>query len=517
MEELRLADLLVGLSAVTDLGMGQPIGSAARAGLLALWLADAAGFGADDAHDVYYTSLLQHIGCTAYSHESAGYFADEQSVKRATQLTDFNDPKDIFLGYLPSITKAAPAGSRAHTFRSALVSSRSITDGYMLSACEVGFNMARRLGLSHGVQEGLLHIFESWNGKGRPRKLRGEAISPAARVAHVAHYASLFDRLGGEDAAVEAVRKRAGGYLDPSLVETFCSRARALLADLAAADVLERLCADEPRPYLTAPGWRLDETLRAFGDVVDLKAPWFHGHAAAVSTLATSASEHLGLSNDEVTLARRAAWVADVGRAAVANGIWEKPGSFRSEDWAQVRLHPYHSEQVLLRSATIAMLAPVAGAHHERLDGEGYYRRSGASALSVVARVIATADAYTAMIEPRPHRRALEPARAVEELRAAARPGSFDPSVVEAVCEAAGHVAKKVRRAWPMDLSDRQVEVLRLVADGLSNRAIAERLHISPRTAEHHVQDVYSKIGVSSRAAAALFAMEHNLLGPKDW
>jgi hypothetical protein len=192
MEELRLADLLVGLSAVTDLGMGQPIGSAARAGLLARWIADAAGFSDEDARDVYYTSLLQHIGCTAYSHESARFFADEQSVKQATQVTNFNDPKDIFLGYLPAITKAAPQGSRARTLRSALVSSRAITDGYMLSACEVGFTMARRLGLSPGVQEGLLHIFESWNGKGRPRKLTGEAISRAARRCSTASEAKML-------------------------------------------------------------------------------------------------------------------------------------------------------------------------------------------------------------------------------------------------------------------------------------------------------------------------------------
>jgi DNA-binding NarL/FixJ family response regulator len=70
-----------------------------------------------------------------------------------------------------------------------------------------------------------------------------------------------------------------------------------------------------------------------------------------------------------------------------------------------------------------------------------------------------------------------------------------------------------VRGTAPAGLSDREVEVLRLVARGLSNREIAQRLVVSPRTAEHHVQHIYSKIGVSSRAAAALFAMEHDLVG----
>jgi HD-GYP domain-containing protein (c-di-GMP phosphodiesterase class II) len=517
LNEVRLADLLSGLSAVTDLGMGEQVGSAARACLLARWLADAAGFSDEDARDVYYTSLLQHIGCTAYSHESSRYFGDEQSVKRATQVTNFNDPKDIFLGYLPTITKNAPAHARARTFRSALVSSRSITDGYMLAACEVGFNMARRLGLSAGVQEGLLHIFESWNGKGRPRRLKGDAISPAARVAHVTHYASLFDRLKGPEAAVDAVAKRAGGYLDPRLVEIFLDRGPKLLAKLADTDVLERLCEDEPTPHLVAPEWRIDELLRAFGDVVDLKAPCFHGHAAAASTLAEGAAERLGLSKDEVVVCRRAACVIDVGRAAIPNGIWERAGTLHTHEWSQVRLHPYHSEQVLERSEVLRSLAPLSGAHHERLDGTGYFRGSGAAALPAPARILGVADAYAAMTEPRPHRAALSAEHAADELRRHAHDGLFDPDVVESVLEAAGHPKEKVRREWPMGLSDRQVEVLRLVADGHSNRAIGEALHISPRTAEHHVQDVYAKIGVSSRAAAAMFAMEHGLYGPKNW
>jgi len=517
MAELRLAEILVGLSAVTDIGMGQPVGAAARACILAAWLARSANFSDDDARDVYYTSLLQHIGCTAYSHESALFFADEQSVKQATQVTNFNDVKDIFLGYIPTITKNAPAGERIHTLRSALVQSRSITDGYMRSGCEVGFNMARRLGLSPGVQLGLLHIFESWNGKGRPSRLKGESISPATRLAHVAGYGSLFDRIGGVDAAISAVRKRAGGYLDPSLADHFCRHAQELLSELSAVDALDALGAAEPKPFMVVPEWHLDELLRAFGDVVDLKAPYFHGHASTVSSLCEKAAERMGLGADDVTAVRRAGFVADLGRAAIANGIWERSGPLRSDEWSQVRLHPYHSEQVLLRSPSLAPLAPVAGAHHERLDGSGYYRQSTASSLPATARILAAADVYAAMIEPRPHRDALPPGKAADELGVAAREGLLDGDAVAAVLTVAGQSVPSVKREWPAGLSDRQVDVLRLVSEGFSNREIAERLHISTRTAEHHVQDVYAKIGGSSRAAAALFAMEHHLLGPKDW
>jgi len=517
MSELRLAEILVGLSAVTDLGMGQPQGAAAKACLLATSLARAVNLPDQEVHDVYYTSLLQHIGCTAYSHESAAFFADEQSVKRATQVTNFNDMRDIFFGYIPSITRNAPAGARARTFRSALLKSGSITDGYTISNCEVGSSMARRLSLFPGVEQGLLHIFEWWNGKGRPQHLKGETIATAARVAHVAGYGALFDRLGGPDAAIAAVRKRSGGYLDPGLAENFCEQAPKLLAELSSVDVHEGLRHAEPKPHLTIPEHRLDEVLKAFGDVVDLKAPFFHGHSSAVSSLAESAAERLGIPQPDVVRLRRAALVHDLGRAGIANGIWERPGPLHADDWSQVRLHPYHSEQVLQRAEPLADLGPIAGAHHERLDGSGYFRQTTASSLPMIARVLAAADVYTAMIQPRPHRPALARDKAAAELRSEARKGTLDVDAVDAVLNVAGHPAARVRREWPAGLSDRQVEVLRLITDGLSNRQIAEKLHVTVRTAEHHAQDVYLKIGVSSRAAAALFAMEHHLIGPKDW
>lgn len=512
MGELRLADLIVGLSAVTDLGMGQPIGTAARVCLLATWLArelDAA-----EAEDVYYTALLEHIGCTAYSYESAAYFADEQSVKRITQTTNFDAVRDVFLGYLPAITRAAPVGSRLRTFRSALLHSPAITEGYTRSGCEVGASMARRLGLTASVEGALLSVFEWWNGKGYPRRLRGAEIPAATRLVHVAGCAALFDQLGGMDAAVAAVRERSGGYLDPALADGLCRCAPALLAELASVDVLESLLDAEPDPPQRVPDWRVDEVLAAFGDVVDLKAPFFHGHAARVATVAASAAERLGLPPGQVVAVRRAALVSDLGRAAIPTGVWARPGPFRSDDWSQVRLHRYHSEQVLRRSAALRDLAPIAGGHHERLDGSGYYKQLSGAALPIQARVLATAEAYTTKLEPRPHRAELDPQRAADELCAAAADGKHDADVVDAVLAVAGQGSRKSTREHPGGLSDRQVEVLRLVAAGLSNKQIAARLHISPRTAEHHVQDVYTKLGISSRAPAALFAMQHELLGP---
>jgi DNA-binding NarL/FixJ family response regulator len=159
----------------------------------------------------------------------------------------------------------------------------------------------------------------------------------------------------------------------------------------------------------------------------------------------------------------------------------------------------------------LADVASLAGRHHERSDGSGYHRGLRADQLPMDARVLAAADSYRTLVEARPYRRAMSPHDAADSLRREVRAGRLDGDAVGAVLLAAGHDTG--RRARPAGLTERQVQVLRLMAAGMSNRDIAARLVISRRTAEHHVQDVYARIGVSTRAGAALFAMEHGLLG----
>jgi HD-GYP domain-containing protein (c-di-GMP phosphodiesterase class II)/DNA-binding CsgD family transcriptional regulator len=247
----------------------------------------------------------------------------------------------------------------------------------------------------------------------------------------------------------------------------------------------------------------------------DLKSPFTTGHSGGVSDLAAAAATRCRLPEADVAAVRHAALVHDLGRVGVPNGIWDKPGPLSSAEWEQVRLHPYYGERVLARSSGLARLGAVAGLHHERVDGGGYHRGMPGTLLPPPARILAAADVYYAMTEPRPYRPALTPDRAAAELRRAVRAGHLDGTAAEAVLEAAGHRVHR-KRDWPSGLSAREVEVLRLVARGLSNRAIAGQLVISESTVAHHVQHVYTKIGVATRAGATLFAMQHALLDPAD-
>lgn len=257
----------------------------------------------------------------------------------------------------------------------------------------------------------------------------------------------------------------------------------------------------------------LDDALRAVADFVDLRLPMTSGHSTAVAALCVWTGRHLGLGDAELAALRRAAYLHDLGTASVSVSVWEKTGPLNADEWERVRLHPYYTERVLMRAPALAPLGRIAALHHEHLDGSGYHRQCVAPQMNLAARLLAAAEAYCGMREPRAHRPALSPDQAAAELRAAARGGRLDGVVVEAVLASAGHRAPARRVARPAGLSTREVEVLVLLARGLMNREIAARLVIASATVDHHIRHIYTKIGCSTRIAATLFAMEQQMIG----
>jgi len=507
--DLRLAELLGALSLVTDLGMGNTPEEAMRACLLATSLARSAGLSDRDVSTVYWTTLLRHIGCTASAHEEAAHVGgDEMALRPIESRTDFRSPKENLVLLSATLRGVRPARRP----RVLLTSFGPWGKAALKATCEIGSTMAERLRMDPTVGTGLYDVFERWDGKGVARRLRGDAIALGARYAQVASSAVAFDRIGGIELAGEVVRRRAGRMLDPEIASAFLERRRELLEGIAEVDPLSATVDAEPTPVRRVSEAGLDECARAFADMIDLKTPFTHGHSSAVADLAERASRKMGMRDEDAVTLRRAALFHDLGRVGVPDGVWEKPGPLSEGEWEQVRLHAYHAERILSRGERLEPLARIAGMHHERLDGTGYHRQASGSAIPLTARVLAAADVYQAMTQQRPHRPALTQDAAVTELEGSVRRGELDGDAVAAVVEASGHRARRVAPRRPAGLSEREVEVLRLLAAGLPNRDIAARLFISRRTAESHVQHIYTKIGLSTRAGAAMFAMRHDLL-----
>jgi HD-GYP domain-containing protein (c-di-GMP phosphodiesterase class II) len=255
----------------------------------------------------------------------------------------------------------------------------------------------------------------------------------------------------------------------------------------------------------------LDAALAAVGEFAELKSPWALGHAHGVAALCADAVVGYALPAEEAALLRRGSLVHDLGRLGVSNAIWDKPGPLGASEWERVRLHPYLGERMLSFSPALAPLGVIAVQHHERLDGSGYPRGLSGEMISRAGRLLAAADVYQALLEPRPHRPSFAPEEAAGELRAEVTAGRLDRDAVDAVLRAAGHRVRR-RREAPSRLTAREVEVLRLLARGLSNKEIAQQLFISRKTVGTHVEHIYSKTGASNRAQASLFAVKHGLL-----
>jgi HD-GYP domain-containing protein (c-di-GMP phosphodiesterase class II) len=258
-------------------------------------------------------------------------------------------------------------------------------------------------------------------------------------------------------------------------------------------------------------GERVDDVLVAMADFADLKSPYTAGHSRSVASLAGEAARASGLPAGDRTALRRAGWIHDMGRISVSVAVWDKPGPLVRDELEKVRLHPYVTERIFARSPFLAPVAVLAGAHHERVDGSGYHRAQRGVGLSVPARILAAADAYAALVAERPYRPQRTADEAAKALRAEASAGRLDADAVDAVLAGAGHPARR-RQAVVAGLTGREVEVLRLVARGLSNPQIAAELVLSRRTVEHHVEAVYAKLGVHSRSAVTLRAMQSGLL-----
>jgi HD-GYP domain-containing protein (c-di-GMP phosphodiesterase class II) len=508
-DPVRAAEIVAALSLATDLALGMELEHGLRAALAGVRLAQRLEVDAGTAAQVYFVCLLFYVGCTADADEASRLFATDSSLLRHVTPVMFGSRREIARGVVRAT--APPGGAWP---RQALGVARRVPRvarmhrRHQRATCEVAQRLTARLGLPADVHSSFAALFERWDGGG-PDGIRGDAIPLAVRIAHVARDAVFQTDLHGIDGAVEVLRDRAGGAFDPSLVALVAGDPRAMLALHDAASAWEEVLELEPEPHVTLSADGVDRALGAVGDFADLSSPFLVGHSAGVAALAAAAAQQCHLPPDHVSAARRAGLAHDLGRVSVPVRVWNAPGPLGPAAWDQVRLHPYWSERILGRAPCLAPYAALAGLHHERLDASGYYRGAGPAELPIVARLLAAADAYHAMTEPRPHRPPLTGDHLAATIAGEAGAGRLDADAIAAVLEAAGRPAPRLER--PNGLTGREVEVIGLVARGLQTKQIAHLLGISPKTADSHIQHAYAKIGVSTRAAATVFAMEHGM------
>jgi DNA-binding CsgD family transcriptional regulator len=472
------------VSLASDLAHDVAAESALRDAVLSVRLAHLAGWSGAELSDVYYLALLYHVGCTgAVAIQSQLGSGDDVSVRKWLSEADFADRPELVRITVTRLARQwGPRQWAAGV--AALIGAGDSLPEVFASVADVAVRLSARLGASPRVTNALTHTYARWDGKVFPGLPSRDEQSALGRLVHLVHVAQTHHQFGGIDAADAAVRDRSGGEFDPELARLWLQNSHDILDRFGRGSVWDDALAAEPEPHRWVAPSHLDEVSRALADFVDLKSPYTRGHSPELARLVEAAAAELSLGQAETAMLRRAAQVHDLGNVSIPDLIWAKPGPLNPSERARVELHAYHTQRILTVSHTLRASGEVAGLHHERIDGSGYHRGLPAAALPP------------------------------GELRREVTAGALDRRAVDAVLVAAGDRSKQGRaaRAWPGGLTDREVEVLRLLARGHSNKQVAGALHVSPATVHTHVINVYGKIGVNTRAGATLFALEHDLI-----
>ncbi len=513
---IRLAEVLAALSLATDLGTGKTMGHAIRSCYLGMQMACVLRLSMKDQTELYYSFLLMHSGCTVLSLGLAPLIqGDELAAIGDITLRDSTNPMEMLRWLGRNVAPDAPLLTRALHIIEAMMHSGDASE-QLRGACEVAVRVAQRLGMPLGVQTALRNYQERWDGKG-PFRLQGSEIPASARLLHAALKIEAFHSALGRQAAEQWAHEQNGKTLDPHVVEAFCAVAQQpeLWETLARQDLWDLVLDLEPNsPYQSMDATKLDNVALAVADFVDLKSPFSVCHSRETAKIAEGIARRMGLSETEITDIRRAALVRDLGQVAVPSNIMFRHGQLNEGDQERLRLHPYYTERILARVPALATVATIAGQHHERLNGTGYYRGLSGNELSVSACILALADAFQERMQGEAGHVAPDP-QAVLQAMQPELGTLFSPACFTALAQEFDMEVEEVqtprKRKWPVGLTDREVEVLRLVATGATNRQIAQTLVISEKTVAHHLEHIYNKIGISSRAAAIYFGMEHEL------
>jgi HD-GYP domain-containing protein (c-di-GMP phosphodiesterase class II) len=405
---LLQSEVIAALSYALDLTEGQPPGHCLRACWIGMHVGQTLGLAPAALSDLFYTLLLKDTGCSSNAARLWElYGADELRTKQDFKLVD----SQSLLQLAAFVLRHAGPGEAVRTRIKRLINlyrnGEALATELVHTRCERGADIVRGLGFGSAVSDGIFCLDEHWNGQGRPRGLSGEAIPMASRIALLAQVVDVFYAVGGEAAAIAQVRRRSGSWFQPRICDALLELAADPLfwSGLRREGIEQRVMQLEPTALaITVDEQRLDSIAAAFAGIIDAKSAFTYGHSQRVARFADAVALELGLSEQRRRWLYRGALLHDLGKLGVSNAILDKPGALDAQEWEAVKKHASYTEEILLRVRIFRELGPVAGAHHERLDGAGYPKRLAADAISLETRIITVADIFDAITAARPYR-----------------------------------------------------------------------------------------------------------------
>jgi putative nucleotidyltransferase with HDIG domain len=434
---IRLSDIISALSYALDLTEGQPMGHSVRACMIGMRVAQQIGMSDGEQADLYYALLLKDAGCSSNASRLFHILnADDIKAKGDLKTKDWTRVGWESLHYaLTHVGTGLPFLQRMQRLFQVAQTQQQDSCTLVQIRCERGAHIAKQLGFSDSISAAIYNLDEHWNGRGYPDGLRKEEIPLFSRIANLSQTLDVFFNARGPQAAVEAAQKRSGRWFDPELVKAATSLAHSgeLWRGLDAKDLVGRVASLEPENRrVTANEATVDRICMAFAEVIDAKSPFTYRHSNGVADAAMEIGQWFGMSPKSLKLLRRAALLHDIGKLSVPNSVLEKPAKLTTDEWKFITAHPYYTLEILNKIPGFKRLSQDAAAHHEKLDGSGYWRGWGSDQLSRFARILAVADIFDALHAKRPYRDGMPLEKVFQMLRKEA-PHALDLPCVEAL------------------------------------------------------------------------------------
>ncbi len=511
----NLASLLCALSFASSLGLSERMEHGLNSAYIGLRLADGLHLPNEEREAIFYGALLKNVGCTACSAGLAAFFPDDELEPRSDfMLVDPTRLNDLIAWLSRHVPLDSRLPSRIPKLLSFLVQCEPVVKETMRGHCEIAELFARRLGFPEYVQRTLRFQWEYWNGKGLAYGLKGSEVPLAARILHTADTLELAYGFSGPAVARSLAREQRGARFDPEVVDVFLAleeqadfwqtleheSAESVILAMQPPTSADRMMADQ-----------LEVVCEALADFVDIKSHGSWHHSRIVADVAVAMGSSLGVGGDEQTRLRCAALVHDLGNVAIPLHILEKGDRRSASEWEYYRLHSYYTQRVLERVEPFQELAAAAAATHEWTNGQGYHQHLIGEQIPLHGRILAVADTYAQLTQQGDQR---DPADALRKMRPLVGT-QFDGSCYQALTASLSST-QCVQRTMPRrrqvgNLTEREAEVLRLLAQGQSNPQIAKDLVISRKTVEHHLEHIYNKIGVTCRTSAVVYAVQQRI------
>ncbi len=414
---LRLSDVVSALTFALDITEGQPEGHALRSCIIGMRIGETLALDSQQNSDLYYALLLKDLGCSSNAAKITTLFGtDDHQVKKHYKTANLDSLSGGIKFVLGTAGNQQPLQKRIEHILDVSLGRGGGTQALTEIRCERGASIASHMGFSKGISEAIRALDEHWNGSGYPYQLSGEQIPLLGRILCLSQTIEVFFQTYGVEATIAMAKSRSGTWFDPHIVKAFLAVQSQpnFWETLSSKELSQEVALLEPQDkIILSDDTQLDRVAEAFAQVIDAKSPWTFKHSERVRQFTLGAAKQLGFEPQRLKDLSRAALLHDLGKLSIPNTILDKPGKLSEAEFAVIRKHPEYTEQIMKRVKPFESLAVIAGAHHERMDGRGYYRGIPAGQLPLEARLLAVADQFEAITATRPYRQGLSPEDAI--------------------------------------------------------------------------------------------------------